>query len=54
MHNSLEPNLETLEERIVPDNANGVPGQNNWNSGNDVSSGHHRRLGHPTADSSGN
>ena len=46
--------VEELEERIAPDSVNGVPGESNWNPGNEVSNGHHPQLGNNTADSHGN
>lgn len=33
MDNTLGPNRETLDERIVPDNANGIPVENNGTPG---------------------
>jgi hypothetical protein len=60
--NKIQPNMkkpimlevEELEERIAPDSINGVPGESNGNSGNEVSNGHKPQPGNNTADSHGN
>jgi hypothetical protein len=49
-----ELSIEELEQRIAPDSVNGVPGESNGNSGNEVSNGAHPQPGHHTADSHGN
>jgi hypothetical protein len=54
MKDLIELNVEELEERIAPDSVNGVPGESNGNSGNEVSNGHRPQPGHHTADSHGN
>jgi len=46
--------LEELEQRIAPDSVNGVPGESNGNSGNEVSNGSKPHPGSKTADSHGN
>ena len=54
MNDQIVLAVEELEERIAPDSVNGVPGESNGNSGNEVSNGHHPQPGNNTADSHGN
>jgi hypothetical protein len=50
----LTLNVEELEQRIAPDSVNGVPGESNGNSGNEVSNGSKPQPSRHTADSHGN
>jgi hypothetical protein len=51
---NLVLHVEELEQRIAPDSVNGVPGESNGNSGNEVSNGHKPQPGSNTRDSHGN
>ena len=46
--------IEELEQRLAPDSVNGVPGESNGNSGNEVSNGSKPQPSRHTADSHGN
>jgi hypothetical protein len=45
--------VEELEQRIAPDSINGVPGESNGNSGNEVSNGSKPQPGSNTGDGHG-
>ena len=53
MKNELVLDVEELEQRIAPDSLNGVPGESNGNSGNEVSNGHKPQPSDNTRDSHG-
>ena len=54
MKDQILLHVEELEERIAPDSVNGVPGESNGNSGNEVSNGSKPHPGSNTRDSHGN